>query len=267
IAPITLAAAAVAGVDRVFRVGGAQAIAALAYGTESVPRVDKIVGPGNIFATLAKKQVFGDVGIDQLAGPTETMIVADDTARAPAVAADLLAQAEHDTLASAILITTSARLAAEVADAIERQLAGLDRRGIAAESLARNGGAVIVPDLKTALGLANEYAPEHLCLMVADGWAAAAEIQHAGGIFIGEQSLEALGDYTAGPSHIMPTGGTARFSSPLSVLDFVKITSLFALSAEQLRAIGASASTLAEAEGLTGHAAAVRLRLQEGGVP
>ena len=259
--PVTLAAADVAGVHRVFRVGGAQAIAALAYGTESVPRVDKLLGPGNVFVTLAKRLVAGDVAIDQLAGPTETLIVADATANPVWVAADLLAQAEHDALASAILLTTSRALAEAVSAEVERQIASLSRREIVEQSLARNGGAVVAPDLRTALDLANEYAPEHLCLMVADAWSVVGLVRNAGGVFVGEQSPEAIGDYTAGPSHVMPTSGTARFSSPGNVWDFLKITSLFALSPEQVRAIGPAAVDLAEAEGLTAHAAAIRHRL------
>ena len=262
--PVTLVAADVAGVDRVFRIGGAQAIAALAYGTETVPRVDKIHGPGNVFVTLAKRQVSADVAVDQVAGPTETLIVADDTASPAWVAADLLAQAEHDPLASAILVTTSRVLAEQVAAEVGRQLPGLSRREIAEQSLARNGGAIVVPDLATALALADEYAPEHLCLSIAGAWSAVGLVRNAGGVFVGEQSPEAVGDYTAGPSHVMPTGGTARFSSPVNVWDFLKITSLFALSREQVQAIGPAAVELAEAEGFTAHAAAIRMRLQAG---
>lgn len=259
--PVTLVAADIAGVDRVFRIGGAQAIAALAYGTESVPRVDKILGPGNIFVALAKRQVSGEVAIDQLAGPTETLVVADGTANPAAVAADLLAQAEHDPMASAILITTSASMPERVEAEIARQLPALARRSIIEQSLANNGGAVVVPDIQTALDLANYYAPEHMCLLVENAWQVVPLVRNAGGVFVGEQSLEALGDYTAGPSHVMPTSGTARFSSPSNVLDFLKITSLFALSPEQVRQIGPAAVAIAEAEGFTGHAAAVKLRL------
>ena len=259
--PATLVAADVAGVDRVFAIGGAQAIAAMAYGTETVPRVDKVLGPGNVFVALAKKLVSGDVAIDQLAGPTETLLIADDTADPGAVAADLLAQAEHDPMASALLLTTSAELAGRVVAEIEARLPRLSRGRIAAESLRRNGGAVVVPDLQVALDLANEYAPEHLCLLTRDPWALVGRVRNAGGVFVGALSLEAVGDYTAGPSHIMPTGGTARFSSPLNVWDFIKITSVFALSPEQIRAVGPAAIEIAEAEGFTAHAEAVRHRL------
>ena len=259
--PEMVVAADIAGVDRLFKIGGAQAIAALAYGTESVPKVDKILGPGNIFVVLAKKRVFGDVDIDQLPGPTETLVVADDTAPADEVAADLLAQAEHDPLASAILITSSERLAAAVPAALEKQLGQLERAEIACESLERRGGIVIVASVARALELANEYAPEHLCLLVADPWSYLPAIKNAGGVFLGRHSPEAAGDYVAGPSHIMPTAATARFSSPLSVNDFLKITSVIALSAHQLAELGPVAARLARAEGLTAHAAAVERRL------
>jgi len=261
----TLVAADVAGVDRVFAIGGAQAIAAMAYGTETIPRVDKVLGPGNLFVALAKKQVSGDVAIDQIAGPTETLLVADETADAGAVALDLLAQSEHDPMASALLITTSLDLAKRVAAEIDARLPALSRGAVAAESLRRNGGAVVVPDLATALDLANGYAPEHLCLLCRDPWSLVGRVRNAGGVFVGEQSLEAIGDYTAGPSHIMPTGGTARFSSPLNVWDFLKVTSLFALSPEKAREVGPAAVTIAEAEGFTAHAEAIRHRQRGGG--
>jgi histidinol dehydrogenase len=260
----TLVAADIAGVSRVFAIGGAQAIAAMAYGTETIPRVDKVLGPGNVFVALAKKQVSGDVAIDQIAGPTETLIIADDSADAGAVAADLLAQSEHDPMASALLITTSLDLAARVSAEIDSRLPKLSRGVIAAESLRRNGGAVVVPDLTTAITLANEYAPEHLCLLCRDPWSLVGKVRNAGGVFVGEQSLEAIGDYTAGPSHIMPTGGTARFSSPLNAWDFLKITSLFALSPEKAREIGPAGVAIAEAEGFTAHAEAIRHRLRGG---
>ena len=260
--PEMVVAADIAGVDRLFKIGGAQAIAALAYGTESVPKVDKIIGPGNIFVVLAKKRVFGDVDIDQLPGPTETLVVADDTVPAGEVAADLLAQAEHDLLASAILITSSERLAAAVPPALEEQLGQLERAEIARESLERRGGIVVVASVERALVLANEYAPEHLCLLVADAWSHLPAIRNAGGVFLGRHSPEAAGDYVAGPSHIMPTGATARFSSPLSVDDFLKITSVIALSARQLAELGPVAARLARSEGLTAHAAAVERRLR-----
>jgi histidinol dehydrogenase len=261
VAPVTLAAAHVAGVQRIVKVGGAQAIAALAFGTASVPRVDKILGPGNIFVALAKERVFGQVAIDAIAGPTETMLIADDSADPTLAAADLLAQAEHDPMASAILLTTSPALANAVQSAIAGQLPALSRRAIIEASLARNGGIVIVPDLATATELANDYAPEHLCLLVRDPWALVESIHNAGGIFLGEASAEVMGDYVAGPSHIMPTGGTARFSPPLNVEEFLKVISLIGLNERGLRDFGPAAVALAECEGLTAHAAAVRRRL------
>ena len=255
-----LAAAHLAGVHRVYRIGGAQAIAALAYGTESVPAVDKICGPGNLFVTLAKRQLMGLVGIDGLPGPTETIVIADDTARPELAAADLLAQAEHDVVASAILLTPSRALAERVAAAVAAQLARLPHPETAAESLAGFGGAVITGSLAEALALANAYAPEHLCLSVADPWAWLGQVRNAGGVFLGESSCEVLGDYVAGPSHIMPTGGTARFASPLNVADFVKITSLIALGPEEAQRLAPAAARLAGFEGLDAHAAAARAR-------
>jgi len=260
IAPVLLAAAKVAEVDAVYRIGGAQAIAALAYGTESLAKVDKIVGPGNIFVTLAKRQVYGLVDIDGLPGPTETVVVGDESANPALVAADLLAQAEHDTLASAILITPSQSLAEAVQVEIAQQLEPLSRAEIIAESLQNQGGGVICADLTEAIELSNLYAPEHLCLHLQDPWAWAGQVKNAGGIFLGEHAYEVLGDYTAGPTHVMPTMGTARFASPLSVRDFTKIISVFGLDAAEAAAIGPAAQILAEAEGLDAHAAAVRKR-------
>ena len=258
-----LAAAHVAGVQEVYAVGGAQAIAALAYGTESIPRVDKILGPGNIFVVLAKRRAYGLVAIDQLPGPTETLIIADESAQPAYVAADMLAQAEHDPLASALLITTSEELALKVRQAIEEQLGNLSRQEIIRSSLAAHGGIVIVENLDQALELANEYAPEHLCLLTASPWELLGGVRNAGGVFLGELSSEALGDYVLGPSHIMPTGQTARFSSPLNVWDFVKITSVFGVGPRVARQVSAAAIRIAEEEGLTAHAQAVRLRLGE----
>jgi histidinol dehydrogenase len=246
----------------VFKLGGAQAIMAMAYGTASVPRVDKILGPGNIFVVLAKRRVYGAVDIDQLPGPTETLIVADETADAEEVAADLLAQAEHDPLASALLITTTDSLATEVQGAVERQLATLPTAETARQSLAARGGAVVVDTVETALELANEYAPEHLCLLVRDPWAHVGSVRHAGGVFVGSDSPEAAGDYVAGPSHIMPTGRTARFSSPLSTADFVKRISVIGLQRSRLEQIGPTAARLARAEGFEAHARAVEVRLR-----
>ncbi len=261
-APIILAAAYACGLETVYRVGGAQAIAALAYGTQSIPRVDKIVGPGNIFVVLAKRQVYGMVDIDGLPGPTETLVVADAQADPTLVAADLLAQAEHDTLASAILLTPSRPLAEAVQVEIGRQMENLSRAEVIAESLHQQGGIVLCTDIDEALDLANLYAAEHLCLHVAAPWDLVGKVRHAGGIFLGEHSYEVLGDYVAGPTHVMPTMGTARFASPLSVRDFTKIISLFALSEDQASQIGEAAQTLAEAEGLTAHAAAAAKRQQ-----
>jgi histidinol dehydrogenase len=259
-APVILAAAYACGVKRVYRVGGAQAVAALAYGTGSIPRVDKIVGPGNIFVVLAKRQVYGLVDIDGLPGPTETMVIADGQADPALVAADLLAQAEHDTLASAILVTPSRPLAEAVQVQVARQMEELSRAEVIAESLRGQGGLVLCADLDEAIALANLYAAEHLCLHVADPWSLVEAVKHAGGVFLGENSYEVLGDYVAGPTHVMPTMGTARFASPLSVRDFTKIISLFALGEGESREIGTAAQRLAEAEGLTAHAAAVARR-------
>lgn len=260
IAPVILAAAAIAGVERVFRAGGAQAIAALAYGTETIPRVDKIVGPGNLFVALAKRMVFGQVGIDGIYGPTETLVIADDGAAPAVVAADLLAQAEHDVLASAVLLTPSERLARAVQEEVRRQAVRLSRQEAIAGSLSSRSGIVLVRDLDEAVELANEYAPEHLCLLVSEPWAWVGKIHNAGGIFVGEHSFEVLGDYVAGPSHVMPTGGTARFASPLNIMDFVKVTSLVALGRSEFDVLGPAAARIAEAEGLTAHAHAVYVR-------
>lgn len=262
ISPLILAAAFVAEVDQVIQIGGAQAIAALAYGTESVPRVDKIFGPGNIFVVLAKRQVFGQVAIDQLPGPTETLVVADSTANPRLTAADMLAQAEHDAMASAILITTSERLATQVQIELALQLDQLERESIARESLATNGLIAVVDTTEEAIALANEYAPEHLCLLLRDPWDAIPLVKHAGGIFVGEGSPEALGDYTAGPSHVMPTGGTARFFSPIHVGDFTKVISLAAANERALNRLGPATIALANAEGLGAHARAIELRLE-----
>lgn len=261
IAPVLLAAAKVAGIDAVYRIGGAQAVGAMAYGTESLPKVDKIVGPGNIFVTLAKRQVYGQVDIDGLPGPTETLVIADSSAKPELVAADLLAQAEHDTLASAILVTPSQALAEAVQVEIGRQVEALSRSDIIVESLQNQGGAVICADLAEAVELGNLYAPEHLCLHVEAPWALLGKVKHAGGVFLGEHAYEVLGDYTAGPTHVMPTMGTARFASPLSVRDFTKIISIFGLDAAEAAAISPAARILAEAEGLDAHAAAVRRRV------
>lgn len=262
IPPATLLAAEIAGVDRIFCVGGAQAIAALAFGTESVPRVDKICGPGNIFVVLAKKLVYGAVDIDGLQGPSEVLIIADETANPEYCAADILAQAEHDPLASAILVTTSRRLADEVNQEIERQLKGLERRAIADESLARRGIIAVVSSIDEAIELANIFAPEHLSLMVAKADTYVNKITNAGCIFVGENSTVVLGDYVAGPSHVLPTGGTARFSSPLNVTDFIKFTNVVDIDDADLKKLGQAAITIARAEGLEAHARAMEKRLK-----
>lgn len=261
IADIVLAAAHIAGVQRVFALGGAQAIAAMAYGTESVPQVDKIAGPGNLFVVLAKRAVYGVVGIEALPGPTETLVIADEHADPRLAAADLLAQAEHDLVASAILLTPSRPLAEAVQAEVARQLEQFERAEIAAQALAARGGIVVVADLPMAFDLANAYAPEHLCLLVEQPWQYVGLVRNAGGIFLGERSFEVLGDYVAGPSHIMPTGGTARYASPVNVDDFRKIISLIGLNDAALARIGPAAAALARAEGLTAHEAAVRRRL------
>jgi histidinol dehydrogenase len=261
--PATLVAADIAGVDRVFNIGGAQAIAALAFGTKSVPRVDKICGPGNIFVVIAKKLVYGVVDIDGLPGPSEVLIVADDTADPEYCAADLLAQAEHDPLASAILVTTSPRLAAEVMQVLERQLEDLPAKAIAAESLRDRGKIVVVAGIDEAIDLANLYAPEHLCLMVAGAAGYVDRITSAGCVFIGGRSTVVLGDYVAGPSHVLPTGGTARYGSPLGVSDFVKSMSLVNLDQADLSELGQAATIIARAEGFEAHARAVEKRLPD----
>jgi len=260
--PLTLVAADIAQVDRIFSVGGAQAIAALAFGTESVPRVDKICGPGNIFVVLAKKMVYGEVGIDGLQGPSEVLIIADETANPEYCAADLLAQAEHDPLASAILITTSRRLAAEVSQEVERQLESLPRQGIATESLENRGMIAVVASMGEAIELANLYAPEHLCLMVDKAASYIDQVSNAGCIVAGEKATVVLGDYVAGPSHVLPTEGTARFSSPLNVFDFIKFTNMINIDEAGLKELGQAASVIARAEGLEAHARAVEKRLE-----
>ncbi|GIV68001.1 histidinol dehydrogenase [Caldilinea sp.] len=261
--PAILVAADIAGVDAVYTAGGAQAIGALAFGADPIARVDKIFGPGSLFTTLAKRQVFGIVGIDGLPGPTETLVIADESADPQLAAADLLAQAEHDVLASAILLTPSRALAEAVQAAVHAQMETLERSEIIAGSLARNSGIVVTESLAQAFELANAYAPEHLCLLVRDPWQYLGQVRNAGGVFLGERSFEVLGDYVAGPSHVMPTGGTARYASPVNVLDFVKIVSVVGLNEQALQAIGPAAQTLACAEGLTAHAAAVQRRLSE----
>ncbi len=259
--PSILVAADIAGVSRVFGVGGAQAIAALAFGTESIPKVDKICGPGNIFVVLAKKLVYGVVDIDGLQGPSEVLIIADGTANPEYCAADLLAQAEHDPLASAILITTSRHLADEINREVERQLETLSRKDVATESLESRGKIVVVASVEEAIELANLYAPEHLCLVVDKADTYVEKISNAGCIFIGGKSTVVLGDYVAGPSHVLPTGGTARYSSPLNVTDFIKFINLVNLDEASLRRLGPAAVTMARAEGFEAHVRAMEKRL------
>ena len=261
--PAILAAAKIAGVDRIFKVGGAQAVAALAYGTESVPRVDKIVGPGNAFVAEAKRQVFGQVAIDMIAGPSEILVVADETANARHVAADLLSQAEHDKLASAVLVTDSMELAKAVQAEIELQLASLPRQEIARASIDNNGKIIVADTLAAAIEISNAIAPEHLELCVDNPFDYLDQIRHAGSIFMGKYCPEALGDYLAGPNHTLPTSGTARFSSPLSVDDFVKKTQYSYYTADALRNVAKDLAFFAETEGLSAHARSALVRLEE----
>ena len=266
VSPLKLVAADIAAVDRVFAAGGAEGIAALAHGTQTIPRVDKIVGPGNIFVTVAKREVFGNVGIDALYGPSETIVIADESADPMLAAADLLAQAEHDELATPILLTTSRTVAEAVGVEVERQLKLLEREHIARTSFDARGGAVVVESIHEAVALASEYAPEHLCLLVKDAADLATTVRNAGGIFVGDDAPESLGDYTAGPSHVMPTSGAARYASPLGVHDFLKVTSVVHVGMDTLRAAGPAATAIARAEGFTAHARSIELRL-DGGEP
>jgi histidinol dehydrogenase len=260
IAPIILVAAELLGIEEIYMMGGAQAIGALAYGTQSVPAVDKIFGPGNLFVTLAKRQVYGMVGIDGLAGPTETMVIADDTANPQWAAADLLAQAEHDVLASAILLTSSRPLAEAVQMAVEQQIETLPRAEVIRQSLSTNSGIVLTANLDESIRLANAFAPEHLCLSIAQPLDSVDRIKSAGGIFVGETSFEVLGDYVAGPSHVMPTSGTARFASPINVLDFVHLVSYIALDESAASSLSGYAALIARSEGLEAHARAADAR-------
>jgi histidinol dehydrogenase len=259
--PHLLVAAQKAGVDEVYKVGGAWAVAALAFGTATIPKVDVIVGPGNLYVTLAKKIVAGTVGIDIIAGPSEVLVLADDSADPEFIAADLLAQAEHDVRASAVLVTTSAVLAAGVRAEVERQLSELGRAEIARESVARFGAIFVVPDVSIGIDLSNRLAPEHLELHLRDPFARLGEIRNAGAVFIGEYTPEPVGDYVAGPNHVLPTAGTARFASALSVDHFLKRTSVIHYSAEAFRREAADIMRLAEVEGLGAHANSVRLRI------
>ena len=260
-----LLAARLAGVDRVLEVGGAQAVAALAYGTASIPRVDKIVGPGNAWVAAAKKIVFGDVDIDLVAGPSEVLLIADDTADPRFVAADLLAQAEHDAEAHPVLVTTSEAMARRVADEVARQLASVPRRAVCEASLSRHGGAIVAADLGAAIRLANRYAAEHVGLHVAEAARHTDQIRAAGAIFVGGWSPEAAGDYLAGPNHVLPTGGAARYGSPLGVWDFVKRTSIVEYTQAGLRAHAADVARLARVEGLEAHALSIVTRFEDPG--
>ena len=261
--PAILAAAAVAGVDRIFKVGGAQAIAALAYGTESIPRVDKIVGPGNAFVAEAKRQVYGTVSLDMIAGPSEILIVADSGSNPRHLAADMLSQAEHDRMASAVLVTDSAALAAQVADEIERQIPLLERADIARASIDANGKIIVADSIRDAIDISNEIAPEHLELCVDSPFDYLDLVRHAGSVFLGRNCPEALGDYFAGPNHTLPTGGTARFSSPLSVDDFVKKMQYTYYSRDALEDVASDVALFARKEGLTAHARSALVRTED----
>ena len=261
--PVILAAARVAGVDKIFKIGGAQSVAALSYGTESVPNVYKIVGPGNIYVAMAKKMVYGEVDIDMVAGPSEILVVADETANSRYVAADLLSQAEHDRLASSILVTTSEDVAKDVQKELERQLELLSRNEIAKESIENYGKIILVDDIDSALVISNTIAPEHLELMVENPFEIVNKVKNAGAIFMGKYSPEPLGDYFAGPNHTLPTSGTAKFSSPLSLDDFVKKSSLIYYSREALKEVKDDIVCIAENEGLDAHANTLKIRFED----
>lgn len=261
--PVILTAAKIAGVDKIFKVGGAQAVAALAYGTESIPKVDKIVGPGNAFVAEAKKQVFGVVSIDMIAGPSEILVVADNTSNPKYVAADLLSQAEHDKMASAVLVTDDMEFAKAVSDELERQIPLLPRCDIARASIDNNGKIIVADDIKRVIDIANEIAPEHLELCVDNPFDYLDSIKHAGSIFMGKYCPEALGDYYAGPNHTLPTSGTARFSSPLSVDDFVKKTQYTYYTKDALSRVAENIAYFAEKEGLSAHAKSATIRFED----
>lgn len=261
--PATLVAADIAGVDMIFKTGGAQAIAALAYGTELIPKVDKIVGPGNIFVALAKRAVYGHVSIDSIAGPSEILVLADESATPRYVAADLLSQAEHDELASAILITTSAELAKQVSDEVDKFVEVLERKAIIQESLNNYGYILVAEDMEMAIDAANEIASEHLEILTKNPFDTMTRIRNAGAIFLGEYSSEPLGDYYAGPNHVLPTNGTARFFSPLNVDDYVKKSSIISYSREALAKVHENIELFATKEGLTAHANSIRVRFEE----
>jgi histidinol dehydrogenase len=260
--PLVLAAAAIAGVDRVFTIGGAQAIAALAYGTQSIPQVDKIVGPGNAYVAAAKRRVFGTVGIDMIAGPSEILVICDGATDPDWIAMDLFSQAEHDESAQAMLLSPDADFIERVAKSIEKLLAAMPRREVIAASLARRGALIRTRSLAEACDIANRIAPEHLELSVAEPKKWLKRIRHAGAIFLGRYTSEALGDYCAGPNHVLPTSRTARFSSPLGVYDFQKRTSIIAVSRKGAQKLGRLAATLAQSEGLEAHARSAEMRLE-----
>ncbi|MBQ8940966.1 MAG: histidinol dehydrogenase [Firmicutes bacterium] len=261
VTPTTVVAADIAGVDTIYKAGGAQAVAALAYGTESIKRVDKIVGPGNIFVALAKRSVYGYVNIDSVAGPSEILILADDTANPVYVAADLLSQAEHDELASAVLITTSMELAKKVREEVTKQTAVLERKAIIEKSLDNYGAIIVAENMDTACELCNTIAPEHMEVCTAEPFNMLPKIKNAGAIFLGHYTPEPLGDYMAGPNHVLPTGGTARFFSPLSIDDYIKKSSIISFSQDALSNLGEDVIKFANAEGLTAHANSIRVRL------
>jgi histidinol dehydrogenase len=261
--PVILAAAEMCGIKKAFKIGGAQAVAALAYGTETVPSVDKIVGPGNIYVAMAKKHVFGKVDIDMIAGPSEILIISDGTGSAECVAADMLSQAEHDEMASSILITTDENFAREVEKQIYAQLEVLPKKDIAIKSIENYGAIIIVDDLTVASEISNKFAPEHLELYVNEPWELLVKIKNAGAVFLGHYTPEALGDYIAGPNHVLPTGGTARFFSPLSVDDFVKKTSLLSFTKDAFNSCAEDVITLATSEDLEAHARSVKKRLKK----
>lgn len=259
--PATLVAAHIAGIKQIFKLGGAQAIAAMAYGTKTIPKVDKIIGPGNIFVTLAKKMVFGDVAIDMMAGPSEIVILGDGSVPAAHVASDLLAQAEHDEMACSLLLTTNSNYAIRVEGEVRKQTLRLDRKAIASESIKKRGLIVLVRNVDEGIALINEIAPEHVELCLEDAEKLVPQIKHAGAIFVGPYSPEAVGDYIAGPSHILPTNGCARFSSLLQVSDFLKTTSVIHFGPKSFQKLGPIAAQIARMEGLTGHARSIEIRL------
>jgi histidinol dehydrogenase len=262
ISPVVLVAADLAGVDRIYRIGGVQAIAALAYGTKSIPKVDKIVGPGNQYVAAAKRLVYGDVDIDMVAGPSEIVIVSDENTPPSFIGADLISQAEHDEMALAILITTSEAFGRKVKKEVERQLSSSKRREVASASLNQRGAILIVKDLQQAMKLVNRIAPEHLELAVSRPLSLVRSVKHAGAVFLGPHTPEAIGDYMAGPNHILPTAGTARFSSPLGVEDFIKRTNLISFTRSALRRFEKDVRRFAEWEGLEGHHQAVQIRVK-----